>query len=64
MYKHFRTGVTMINYIILASVWIIALVCWRIMKKIEPEIATAYLVYVLIISILITVFGVNYLSQV
>ena len=54
----------MINYIILASVWIIALVCWRIMKKIEPEIATAYLVYVLIISILITVFGVNYLSQV
>ena len=38
----------MINYIILASVWITALVCWRIVKKIEPEIATAYLVHELI----------------
>lgn len=54
----------MINYIILASIWIIALICWRIMKKIEPEIASAYLVYVLIICILVTAFGVSYLSQV
>lgn len=54
----------MINYIILASVWVIALACWRIVKKIEPEMATAYLVYVLIICILVTAFGVSYLSQV
>ena len=54
----------MINYIILTSVWVIALVCWKVMKKIEPEIASAYLVYVLIICILVTAFGVSYLSQV
>lgn len=54
----------MINYIILASVWIVALVCWKIMKKICPESLKAYLVYVLIICTAITVFGVIHLSGV
>ena len=54
----------MINYIILASVWIVALVCWKIMKKICPESLKAYLVYVLIICTAITLFGVIHLSGV
>lgn len=54
----------MINYIILASVWVVAFVCWKIMKKIFPESSKIYLAYVLTICVAITLFGVIHLSGV
>lgn len=54
----------MINYIILASVWVVAFVCWKIMKKMFPESSKIYLAYVLTICVAITLFGVIHLSGV
>lgn len=48
----------------LALVWISAIAGWRIMKKIQPEESGLYLGYALSICILVTAFGVVYLSRV
>lgn len=52
------------NAIMLALVWISAIVGWRIMKKIQPEGSRLYFGYALFICILVTAFGVAYLSRV
>ena len=57
-----EAGNEMINYIILASVWVVAFMCWKIMKKICPESSKMYLAYVLAICVAITLFGVIHLS--
>lgn len=51
------------NALIVAGVWVVAIICWRIMKKIQPESSKLYLVYALSICVLITWFAVAYLSQ-
>lgn len=35
------------NILLIALVWIVAIVGWRIMKKIQPENSRMYLVYVM-----------------
>lgn len=52
------------NVIMIALVWISAIVGWRIMKKIQPEESKLYLGYSIFICILVTSFGVIYLFQV
>lgn len=52
------------NWIVVASVWVVAFLCWRIMKKIQPESSKLYLVYVLFICAIVTGFAIIYLSQV
>lgn len=49
------------NVLMIALVWIVAFVCWRVMKKIQPESSKLYLVYVLSICVLITCFSAVYL---
>ena len=43
-------------------VWIIAVICWLIMKKIQPESSKLYLMYELIICLLVTAVAVIRLS--
>lgn len=52
------------NYITVGIVWIIAFICWRIMKKIQPESSGLYLVYVIFICVLVTSVAVIRLYQV
>ncbi len=52
------------NMIMLALVWVSAIIGWRIMKKIQPESSKLYLVYAIFICILVTAFGIAYLSQI
>ncbi len=50
------------NVILIIMVWLTAIICYPIMKKIQPESAMLYLVYVLTICILVTVVGAIHLS--
>ena len=52
------------NVIMLTLVWLSSVIGWRVMKKIQPEESKLYLMYAISICILVTVFGVIYLSQV
>lgn len=42
------------NVIMVSLVWIVAIICWPIMRKIQPEASKLYLVYELIICLLVT----------
>lgn len=42
------------NWLIVAAVWIIAIACYQIMKKIQPELSKLYLIYVIVICVLFT----------
>ena len=50
------------NVIVVSLVWIIAAMCWPIMRKIQPELSKLYLVYELIICLLVTAVAVIRLS--
>ena len=52
------------NWIVVGSVWATAFFCWRIMKKIQPELSELYLIYVLLICAIVTGFAIIRLSQV
>lgn len=52
------------NALVISAVWIVAIICWRIMKKIQPECSRLYLGYVLFICVLVTTFAANYLGWV
>ena len=47
----------------IAMVWVIAGVCYMIMKKIQPESSKLYLVYAITICILLTCFLAWYLLK-
>lgn len=51
------------NWILIGIMWVAAFVCWKVMKKIQPENSKLYLAYALSICILITWFAIVYLSQ-
>jgi len=38
------------------ATWIVIIVCWRIMKKIQPELSKPYLVYEICIGVILTLF--------
>lgn len=40
--------------VIIIAIWLIALGCYRLMKKIQPESAKLYLVYVLFVCVAFT----------
>lgn len=52
------------NWIMVGSVWVTAFFCWRIMKKIQPELSELYLIYVLLICAIVTGLAIIRLSQV
>lgn len=54
----------MANWLIVAAVWIIAMVCYRIMKKIQPELSKLYLIYVIVICVLFTGVAIVRLSAI
>ena len=54
----------MINWFIVGTVWITAVIGCIVMKKIQPEVFWPYLIYVLAICIGITAFAIDRLSVV
>lgn len=52
------------NALVVSSVWIVSIICWRIMKKIQPECSGLYLGYALFICVLVTTFAAVYLDLV
>ena len=50
------------NIAVVVGVWVIAAICYPIMKKIQPESSKLYLVYELIICLLVTAVAVIRLS--
>lgn len=54
----------MANWLIVAAVWIIGIVCCQIMKKIQPEWSKLYLIYVIAICVLVTGVAIVHLSAV
>lgn len=52
------------NILLISAVWIVAVICYLIMKKIQPESSKLYLVYVLIICVLVTTVGTIRLLQI
>lgn len=44
--------------------WVVAIICYKIMKKIQPECSKLYLVYVVIICSAITAFLTWYVLKV
>lgn len=52
------------NALVISSVWIVGFICWRIMKKIQPEESKLYLVYAISICVLVTWFSIAYSVQI
>lgn len=51
------------NTLVISSVWAASFICWRIMKKIQPEESKLYLVYAISICVLVTWFLIDHLVQ-
>lgn len=52
------------NILVISSVWAVSFICWRIMKKIQPEESKLYLIYAISISVMATWFSIAYLTQI
>ena len=59
-----KRGERMGNALVISSVWVVSFICWRIMKKIQPEESKLYLVYAISICVLVTWFSIAHLVQI
>lgn len=50
------------NWVIVLAVWLTAVLCWRWMRKNEPEGAWLYAVYALVICAAFTIFAAARIS--